>query len=116
MKAKYIGDPSQPKGTENIPDEFEAYGLIFERGKFTDVPANLAAKFDGNSHFETREGKSAPAVEQDDGKETLPDLADRIAGVRDVESLKGELKSEKRSGGKTIIEARIRELEAPAAE
>lgn len=54
MKAKYIGDPSQPKGTEAIPDEFEAYGLIFERGKFTEVPPELASKFEGNSHYETQ--------------------------------------------------------------
>lgn len=57
MKAKFIGDPSQPKGSETVPDEFEAFGITFERGKFSDVPDNLAAKFVGNSHFETTEAK-----------------------------------------------------------
>lgn len=51
MKAKFIGDQANPK--EVIPDEFEAYGLTFEKGKFTEVPAELADKFVGNSHFET---------------------------------------------------------------
>ncbi len=52
MQAKYIGDLSNPK--EVIPDEFEAFGVTFEKGKFTDVPAEFAAKFAGNSHFETK--------------------------------------------------------------
>lgn len=54
MKVKYVGDPTQPKGTEAIPEEFVAYGITFEKGKFTDVPDELAAKFAGNSHYETR--------------------------------------------------------------
>jgi len=57
MKATYIGDPSQPKGTETVPDEFEAFGLVFERGKATEVPKELEAKFAGNSHFKTDEAK-----------------------------------------------------------
>lgn len=52
MKAKYVGDPSQPKGSEQVPDEFTAHGVTFEKGKFADVPDELAAKFEGNSHFE----------------------------------------------------------------
>lgn len=51
MKAKYVGDKNNPK--EVIPDEFEAFGIVFEKGKFTDVPEELAAKFAGNSHFDT---------------------------------------------------------------
>lgn len=52
MKAKFIGDQNNPK--EVIPDEFEAFGVTFPKGKFTDVPAEFAAKFAGNSHFETK--------------------------------------------------------------
>ena len=54
MKAKFIGDPSQPKGAETVPDEFTAYGVTFERGKFVDVPDEHAAKIAGNNHFETQ--------------------------------------------------------------
>lgn len=61
LKAKYIGDPANAAEQKQLPDEFEAYGLVFERGKFTDVPAHLVSKFEGNSHFETQ-GKP------DDGK------------------------------------------------
>lgn len=53
MKATFIGDPTQPKGSEAIPESFEAFGLTFEKGKATEVPAELEAKFVGNSHFET---------------------------------------------------------------
>lgn len=52
MKAKFIGDPNQPKGAETIPDEFTAFGVTFERGKFADVPEDQAHKFVGNNHFE----------------------------------------------------------------
>lgn len=54
MKAKYIGDANNPGEQKQLPDEFEAYGLTFERGKFTEVPEHLASKFEGNSHFETQ--------------------------------------------------------------
>jgi len=53
MKAKFIGDPAEgPK--PNVPDEFVMNGITFEKGKFADVPNHLAAKFEGNNHFETR--------------------------------------------------------------
>lgn len=51
MKAKFIGDPTQPD--EAVPETHTAYGLTFEKGKATEVPAELEAKFIGNSHFET---------------------------------------------------------------
>jgi hypothetical protein len=54
MKAKYIGDPRNPAEQKQLPDEFEAFGLVFERGKFTDIPDKLAAKFEGNSHYATQ--------------------------------------------------------------
>lgn len=58
MKAKYVGDASNPN--EVVPDTFEAYGLTFEKRKFVEVPDELASKFDGNSHFETQ-GKDPEA-------------------------------------------------------
>lgn len=61
MKAKFVGDPSQPKGSEPIPETMTHLGLEFEKGKWTEVPDELAAKFVGNSHFETQ-GKE-PEVE-----------------------------------------------------
>lgn len=51
MKATFTGDPSQPKGSEAIPDAVTHLGLTFEKGKATEVPKNLEAKFEGNSHF-----------------------------------------------------------------
>jgi hypothetical protein len=61
MKAKYVGDPTQPKGAETVPDEMEAFGLTFEKGKFTAIedPA-LFQRLQGNNHFET-EGKAPDA-------------------------------------------------------
>ncbi len=61
MKATFVGDPSQPKGEETVPDSMEAFGLTFEKGKATDIPPELESKFVGNNHFETS------------GKETAPD-------------------------------------------
>jgi len=49
MKAKYEGDPANPG--EQVPDEFTAYGLTFEKGKYTEIPAHLEGKFVGNTHF-----------------------------------------------------------------
>lgn len=53
MKATYIGDPSQPKGSEPLPDSIEVLGVTFEKGKASEIPPELEAKFVGNSHFET---------------------------------------------------------------
>lgn len=53
MKAKYIGDPGEG-AKPNIPDEFEAFGVTFERGKFVDVPDEVAGKIAGNNHFEVQ--------------------------------------------------------------
>ena len=51
MKAKYVGDKNNPN--EAVPDEIEVYGIVFEKGKFAEVPDDLSGKFAGNSHFET---------------------------------------------------------------
>ncbi len=53
MKATYTGNPDLPKGEETIPDTFEMFGISFEKGKATEVPPELEAKFAGNSHFTT---------------------------------------------------------------
>lgn len=62
MKAEFIGDPSQPKGTEPVPDTFTHLGLVFEKGKATEVPPELEEKFVGNSHFKVT-GKVADEAE-----------------------------------------------------
>jgi hypothetical protein len=54
MKAKFIGDPRNPGEARNLPDETVAFGLTFERGKFTEIPPELEAKFEGNTHFVTQ--------------------------------------------------------------
>lgn len=54
MKAKFIGDANNPGEQKNLPEEFEAFGITFERGKFSEVPDHLASKFEGNRHFETQ--------------------------------------------------------------
>lgn len=65
MKAKFVGDANNPGEQKQLPDEFEAFGVTFERGKFVDVPDELAHKFANNSHYETRgeepEAPPAPA-------------------------------------------------------
>jgi hypothetical protein len=53
MKAKFVGDPRE--GAEpKVPDTITVRGVTFERGKWAEVPDADAAKFEGNSHFETR--------------------------------------------------------------
>lgn len=52
MKATFVGDPSQPKGKEAIPDTMTHLGLTFEKGKETPIPPELEKKFAGNNHFE----------------------------------------------------------------
>jgi len=54
LKAKFIGDPRSPGEAKNLPETTEAFGITFERGKWTDVPDELASKFVGNTHYETK--------------------------------------------------------------
>jgi len=63
MKATYVGDPSQPKGSEPVPDSMEAFGLTFEKGKAVDIPVELESKFVGNNHFETSGKETATDVD-----------------------------------------------------
>ena len=58
MKAKFVGDPSQQD--EALPAVHTAYGIDFEKGKFAEIPDDLAEKFENNSHFEVQ-GKAADA-------------------------------------------------------
>ncbi len=53
MKATYIGNTELPKDENTIPDTFEMFGVTFEKGKATEVPPELEAKFAGNSSFTT---------------------------------------------------------------
>lgn len=55
MKAKFIGDPGNPGEAKNLPEETEAFGVIFERGKFSEVPPHLEQKFANNSHYEVQD-------------------------------------------------------------
>lgn len=64
MKAKFIGDPREPGEANNLPEETTAFGITFPRGKFVEVPAELEAKFIGNTHY-----KTSGAAESDEGKE-----------------------------------------------
>ena len=58
MKAKFVGDENNPGEAKSLPETFTAFGIEFEKGKFVEIPADLEAKFEDNSHFETQ-GKSA---------------------------------------------------------
>jgi hypothetical protein len=56
---KYIGDPAEAK--PDVPDEFEAFGLVFKKGEYTDtdeLPPKqrklVEEKLEGNSHFAGR--------------------------------------------------------------
>ena len=110
MKATFTGDPSQPKGTEVIPDTLQHLGLTFEKGKATEIPPELEAKFAGNNHF-TVSGKEAPKASEQT-TERVAALTERISTVEDVDALKAELATETRASGKAALEARIAELEA----
>jgi hypothetical protein len=98
MEAKFIGDPTE-RGA-NVPEVFEAHGVTFERGKFADVPEKLQAKFEGNSHFETKggakAGKAPPAEAEPDpfGGLSKPQIEEalRARGVAfDPKGSKGDL-------------------------
>jgi hypothetical protein len=51
MKATFIGDPTQPD--EKVPDSINVLGVEFEKGKASEIPVELEAKFAGHSHFKT---------------------------------------------------------------
>lgn len=65
MKAKFIGDPRNPGEANSLPEETTAFGVAFPRGKFVDVPDEVAAKFVGNTHFETRGEEPAEPAKAD---------------------------------------------------
>lgn len=60
MKAKYVGNTDLPADERGVPETFEMMGVTFEKGKFSEIPAELEAKIAGNSHFETS-GKETEA-------------------------------------------------------
>ena len=68
MKAKFIGQPGTNEA-KNLPEEFTAYGVTFERGKFSEVPDEFAGKFEGNPHFEVEDSaKRGPGRPPKDGE------------------------------------------------
>jgi hypothetical protein len=52
MKARFIGDQSEAIDPEDLPKTFTAFGVVFPRGKFVDIPDAARVKIAGNSHFE----------------------------------------------------------------
>lgn len=60
MRAKYVGNTDLPEKDRDLPDTFEMMGVVFEKGKSSEIPPELEAKFLGNSHFETS-GKETDA-------------------------------------------------------
>jgi hypothetical protein len=111
MKAKYVGDPSNPG--EAVPDLYDAFGVTFARDKFTEVPKELEEKIAGNNHFEVQGAKKTDP-EAETGESTAA-YASRIGQITDREGLEDMLKSEKRPAAKAALERRLAELpEAPA--
>ena len=52
MRAKYVGNTDLPADERGVPETFEMMGVVFEKGKSSEIPPELEAKFAGNSHFE----------------------------------------------------------------
>lgn len=108
VQARFIGDPSQPD--EVVPDLMDAYGTTFEKGKFSEVPAEFADKVRGNSHFEVK-GEKKPEPREETGESTAEFTA-RVNEVTDREGLEAMLKDEKRPAAKAVLERRIAALPA----
>lgn len=108
MKAKFIGDPSNPG--EVVPDLTDHFGVTFPKGKFVDVPEAVQDKIAGNSHFEVRGAKKEPLEETG---ESSREFNARIAEISDREGLEAMLAAEKRPAAKAALERRIAELPAP---
>ena len=111
VKARFIGDPSQPD--EVVPDLMDAYGTTFEKGKFTEVPAEYADKVKGNSHFEVQ-GEKKPEPREETGESTA-EFSARVAQITDRDGLEGMIKSEKRPAAKAVLERRLAALPDPEA-
>lgn len=107
MKAKFIGDPSNP--SEQVPDLHDAFGLTFVRGKYTEIPKRLESKVAGNSHFQVQGAKNdAP----DETAESTAEFASRVGAITDLEGLEAMLEAEERPAARAVLERRIAELPA----
>lgn len=109
MKAKFIGDPSNPG--ETVPDLHDHLGTTFPRDKFVDVPKELEEKIAGNSHFQVQGARSAAPEETGESTQAF---AARVGEITDREGLEAMLEAEKRPAAKAVLERRIAEL--PTAE
>lgn len=112
VMAKYVGD-----GEQDVPDLIDSYGVTFEKGKFTEVPAEYAGKVRGNPHFEVKgEKKPEPPAETGETAQSMREFTARVGEIKVRDSLEAMLKDEKRPAAKAILEARLAELpETPAA-
>ena len=106
VKARFIGDPSQPG--ETVPDVMDAYGTTFEAGKFAEVDAEFADKVRGNPHFEVQ-GEKKPEPREETGESTA-NFSARIEQVTDRDGLEAMLKDEKRPAAKAVLERRVAAL------
>lgn len=102
MKAKYIGDPSQPG--EIVPDLIDVNGITFPRDKFVDIPKEHQDKIAGNNHFEVQGAKKDKPEET--GESTF-EFTQRIGEITDREGLEAMLKDEKRPAAKAALERRL---------
>lgn len=103
MKAKFIGEPGTSEG-KDLPDEFEAFGVVFPKGKFVEVPDSIAHKLSSNSHFDV------DGDEPDEKRETIPELKKRVQTLTDLDILQQELNGETRDGGRKVLQDRIDDL------
>ena len=103
MKAKFIGDPSNPG--EVVPDVIDHLGVTFQRDKFSDIPKELEDKFAGNNHFEVQGAKKAAAPEETG--ESTREFSARVNEITDREGLVAMLKDEKRPAAKAALQARL---------
>lgn len=85
MKAKYVGDPMQPSEAKNLPETITAFGVTFERGKYAEVPDDVAAKIAANPHFDTKgEEPEATGPTEEEALVQLQTASDRR--VEEVET------------------------------
>lgn len=112
MKAKFVGDPRNP--SETVPDLHDAYGLTFERDKYTEVPKELEEKIAGNDHFQVQ-GAKKPDPDRETAESTA-EFSARVNAISDREGLEAMLEAEKRPAARNVLEQRLALLpSAPAA-
>lgn len=103
MKAKFVGDPSNPG--EAVPEVVDVLGVTFHRDKFSDIPKELEGKFAGNSHFKVQ-GAKEPAANEETG-ESAREFAAHVNTLTDRDGLTEMLEAEKRPAAKAVLQARL---------